>query len=57
MEVNALFQDSLQVINVGVERFSDAVRLQEIPVVQMDFTPPAGGDERLIRILDRLEVL
>lgn len=57
MEVNALFQDSLQVINVGVERFSDAVRLQEIPVVQVDFTPPAGGDERLIRILDRLEVL
>lgn len=57
MKINELFQQSLCGINVGVERFCEALWLQEIPAVQVDFKPAAGGELRLQRILDQLAEL
>jgi len=45
----------IQVINIGIERFADDLRDAGVPVVQMDWRPPAGGDPRLIELLDRLK--
>jgi len=42
------------VINVGLESFRDALVLQGSDVVQVDWRPPAGGDRRLIEILEKL---
>lgn len=42
------------VINVGLESFRDALALQGADVVQVDWRPPAGGDRRLIEILEKL---
>ncbi len=45
----------VRVINIGLERFADDLRSLGVPVVQMDWRPPAGGDKKLIEILDRLK--
>jgi FdrA protein len=44
----------VRVINIGIERFAEDLRSLGVPVVQMDWRPPAGGDKKLIEILDRL---
>ena len=50
-----LFGQELTVINLGLELFGEALTEQGVEVVQMDWRPPAGGDEELIGLLDRLE--
>jgi FdrA protein len=37
-------------INVGLERFAESLAAQEVEVTQVDWRPPAGGDERLLEI-------
>lgn len=49
-----LLQSKIEVVNIGLPLFADALTDQDIPVVQVEWTPPAGGDERLIELLDRL---
>ena len=44
----------LKVVNVGVEIFADELRRQHVDVVRVDWQPPAGGDEELLRLLDKL---
>lgn len=41
-------------INVGLESFTDSLRAQRAEVVQVDWRPPAGGDNRLAGLLARL---
>ena len=48
-------QQPIQVINIGIESFSEDLRNAEIDVIQMDWRPPAGGDRTLIALLDSLE--
>ena len=42
-------------INVGLEFFSESLQAQEAAVVQVDWRPPAGGNEKLAGILARLK--
>jgi FdrA protein len=42
-------------INVGLERFSDSLRAQGAEALHLDWRPPAGGDDRLQAILDRMK--
>ncbi len=44
----------LKIINVGIEIFADDLRMQHVDVVQVDWQPPAGGDEELLKLLERL---
>lgn len=44
----------IRVINIGLESFAEDLRNADIPVIQMDWRPPAGGDLKLIGLLDRL---
>jgi hypothetical protein len=48
------FGKPLKVINVGLEWFQESVSSQGIETVQVDWQPPASGDERLARLLDKL---
>ena len=41
-------------INVGLESFCNDLRDQEIECVQVDWRPPAGGNEELISILEKM---
>lgn len=45
----------VQVINLGLTGFCDSIRSQQTPCVHVDWCPPAGGDVKLIEILDRLK--
>jgi FdrA protein len=49
-----LLQAPLRVVNVGLELFYRSLRDQNVSVVHVDWRPPAGGDERLTGLLDRL---
>lgn len=42
-------------VNVGLEIFYESLIAQGVPAVQVDWRPPAGGDERLAAILERVK--
>lgn len=46
--------DPFTAINVGLESFSESLRAQCAEVIQLDWRPPAGGDEKLASLLARL---
>ena len=41
-------------VNVGVREFGDSLRQAGFEVVDLDWSPPAGGDVRLAALLDAL---
>ena len=41
-------------INVGIRDFAESLEAQEAEVVQVDWSPPAGGDSEMIDLLDKL---
>ncbi len=52
--VEALLRDRVRVINVGLELFVDSLVAQGTDVVAVDWQPPAGGKQKLIDLLDKL---
>lgn len=53
VELGAI-DEPMAAINVGVETFYDSLLAQEARAVQVDWRPPAGGDERLQAILKKM---
>lgn len=49
-----LLREPLRVINIGLEGFFRDLRNRETPVVQVDWSPPAGGNRRLLELLSKL---
>jgi len=49
-----LLNEPVVVINLGLIKFAENLEEQDVKVVQVDWTPPAGGDKELIELLDRL---
>lgn len=47
--------EALQVINIGLESFADDLRAQGVSVIQLDWRPPAGGNQRMAALLAALE--
>lgn len=45
----------MQAINVGLESFAENLKDQNAPYVQVDWKPPAGGNEKLAGILERMK--
>jgi FdrA protein len=50
----AVLHQPLAAINVGLESFAESLMAQGAPVIQVDWRPPAGGNERLMAILERM---
>jgi len=48
--------EGLAAINVGLESFYDSILAQGGTAVQVEWRPPAGGDERLMRILAKMKL-
>ncbi|HET7720595.1 MAG TPA: hypothetical protein VFK43_11550, partial [Acidimicrobiales bacterium] len=46
--------DEVEVINLGLPLFADAIRDQGRPVVHVDWRPPAGGEAEVVAALSRL---
>jgi FdrA protein len=49
------FAEPLAAINVGVESFYDSLRAQGAQAVQVDWRPPASGNEDLMGILEKMK--
>lgn len=49
-----LLHAPLVVINLGLKKFAEELEAQGVEVVQVDWTPPAGGDKAMLDLLDRL---
>lgn len=41
-------------INLGLKSFGASLEQQGVEVVQVDWAPPAGGDEEMMNLLDKL---
>lgn len=50
----ALLQGKPVFVNVGVRAFGDSLREAGYEVVQVDWSPPAGGDVQVAALLDDL---
>lgn len=44
----------VKVINIGLDRFAKELESQAVPVVQVEWAPPAGGHARLAALLAKL---
>ena len=51
-----LFNQPLNVINVGIAMFSDDLKKQNVPVTQLDWTPPARATCRWLLHWTRLPI-
>ncbi len=51
----AVLRQPLAAINVGLESFMESLTAQGAAVIQVDWRPPAGGNERLAGILARMK--
>lgn len=49
-----LLSSPLVAINVGVRDFGQALEQQGVAVIYVDWSPPAGGDQEMIDLLDQL---
>jgi hypothetical protein len=56
MENNAgaLLENPIVAINIGVQDFGEALEQQGVQVIYVEWTPPAGGDQEMIDLLDEL---
>lgn len=52
---NILEIETMEIINIGLMDFYDSLKKQDIPRIHVDWKPPAGGDTRLIEIIDKLK--
>jgi FdrA protein len=48
-------QKALSAINVGLESFAANLVAQDVPTIQVEWRPPAGGNEKLMAILERMK--
>ena len=49
-----MLQTPIVAINVGVQDFAEALQAQGVQVVNVTWSPPAGGDAEMLAILEKL---
>jgi hypothetical protein len=54
-QLNRLFSQELKVINMGLESFQKDLKDQGVETVQMNWRPRAGGNKRMIELLNKLK--
>jgi hypothetical protein len=53
-KIEILLNSPIVVINIGLSQFAKSLEEQGLEVVQVDWTPPAGGDKEMMELLDNL---
>lgn len=53
-KITDLLAADLTVINVGLEGFAIDLHAQNVDVVHVDWSPPAGGNVKLAALLSKL---
>lgn len=52
--IEEILSGPLIVINIGLKGFAESLEEQEVEVIQVNWAPPAGGDQELIDLLEDL---
>ena len=52
--IETFLNSPLQVVNLGLEGFARELTAIDVLVVQVDWSPPAGGDPELAELLSKL---
>lgn len=52
--IKTLFKSELKVVNIGLEGFYNSTKEQGTTSVQVEWRPPAGGNQNLLDILAKL---
>jgi FdrA protein len=50
-----VLREPLSAINVGLELFTESLLAQDAAVIHVDWKPPAGGNEHLMALLQRMK--
>lgn len=53
-KISDLFKQDLKIINMGLESFYNDLKKQDIKVLHVDWRPPAGGNKKMISLLNKL---
>lgn len=53
--IDELFESEIKVINMGIPSFREDLSGQDVPVVHVDWRPPAGGNEEVQSLLDDIK--
>ena len=51
-----LLTEEVSVVNIGLEGFAKDLKTARVPVVNVDWMPPAGGDPKMAALLAKLGV-
>lgn len=51
---NNLLREPIVAINLGLTKFAESLEEQQVDVLQVDWVPPAGGDNEMIDLLAQL---
>ena len=52
--IDKLLSGPVITINLGLKLFGASLERQGVEVVQVDWAPPAGGDQEMMDLLDEL---
>lgn len=53
-KIKTLFKSELKVVNIGLEGFYKSTKDQGTTSVHVEWRPPAGGNQKLLDILAKL---
>jgi FdrA protein len=49
-----LLTSQVKVVNVGLESFAQDLAAADVPVIHVEWSPPAGGDPELADLVSKL---
>ena len=53
-KIKDLLSGPIIAINLGLKQFGVSLEQQQVQIVQVDWSPPAGGDQEMMDLLDEL---
>ncbi|MBU5483812.1 fdrA domain protein [Clostridium sp. MSJ-11] len=53
-KIKDLFKNKVKVINIGLEIFHEANKHQKLDCIHVEWKPAAGGDAKLLEVLEKL---
>jgi len=54
VDIDAFLKNEPRVVNIGLEAFARELEHRSVPVVHVEWSPPAGGDPELLALLEKL---
>ncbi|MDI6861392.1 MAG: DUF1116 domain-containing protein [Caldisericia bacterium] len=57
MDIKELFKSEIQVINIGLNNFKESLDRAGFKSVNVDWSPPEGGDIEILELLEKFETI